>query len=191
LEAAYTQVGASLASRFGRWAELRRDDVRTLVGCGAAGAIAAAFNAPLTGAFYAFELIVGSYTLQTLAPVGIAALTGVLVVRGLVASNPIFVVWHDIALRPSDYLAFFVLGLASAGLGIVVMKGVTSTETLFRVRAVPRWLRPALGGAIVGLVALPFPQMLGSGHGGILTQLHAPGADLPLVAGVLGAKIIG
>jgi CIC family chloride channel protein len=191
MEAAYTQFGAALASRLGRSIELRRDDVRTLVGCGAAGAIAAAFNAPLTGAFYAFELIVGSYTLQTLAPVGIAALTGVLVVRGLVASNPIFVVWHDIALRPSDYLAFFALGLASAGLGIVVMKGVTSTETLFRVRAVPRWLRPALGGAIVGLVALPFPQMLGSGHGGILTQLHAPGVDLPLVAGVLGAKIIG
>src|SRR6266446_6667379 len=72
LEAAYTQLGAALASRLGRSVGLRRDDVRTLVGCGAAGAIAAAFNAPLTGAFYAFELIIGVYTLQTLAPVGMA-----------------------------------------------------------------------------------------------------------------------
>jgi CIC family chloride channel protein len=191
LEAAYTQLGAALASRLGRSVELRRDDVRTLVGCGAAGAIAAAFNAPLTGAFYAFELIVGSYTLQSLAPVGIAALVGVLVVRGLVGSNPIFVVWHDIALSPSDYFTFFVLGLAAAGLAILVMKGVTSTETLFRVRAVPRWLRPAVGGLIVGLVALPFPQILGSGHGGILAQLHSPGVDLPFLAGALAAKIIG
>jgi chloride channel protein, CIC family len=190
MEAAYTQLGAALASRLGRSVELRRDDVRTLVGCGAAGAIAAAFNAPLTGAFYAFELIVGSYTLQSLAPVGIAALTGVLVVRGLVGSNPIFVVWHDIALSPSDYFVFFGLGLASAGLAVVVMKGVTYTETLFRVRAVPRWLRPALGGLIVGLLALPFPEVLGSGHGGILTELHSPGVDLPLLGGVLGAKII-
>jgi chloride channel protein, CIC family len=190
MEAAYTQLGAALASRLGRSVELRRDDVRTLVGCGAAGAIAAAFNAPLTGAFYAFELIIGSYTLQSLAPVGIAALVAVLVVRGLVGSNPIFVVWHDVALLPSDYLTFFVLGLASAGLAILVMKGVTSTETLFRVRAVPRWLRPALGGLIVGLMALPFPQILGSGHGGILTELHAPGVDLPLLAGILVAKII-
>jgi CIC family chloride channel protein len=165
--------------------------VRTLVGCGAAGAIAAAFNAPLTGAFYAFELIIGSYTLQSLAPVGVAALTGVLLVRGLVGSNPIFVVWHDIVLLPSDYLAFFGLGLASAGLAIIVMKGVTATETLFRIRAVPRWLRPAVGGAIVGLLALPFPEILGSGHGGIVTQLHSPGVDLPLLAGVLIAKIIG
>jgi chloride channel protein, CIC family len=191
LEAAYTQLGAALGSRLGRSVELRRDDVRTLVGCGAAGAIAAAFNAPLTGAFYAFELIVGSYTLQSLAPVGLAAVTAVLVVRGLVGSNPIFVVWHDIALSPRDYLAFFGLGLASAGLAIVVMKGVTATETLFRVRAVPRWLRPAVGGAIVGLLALTFPQILGSGQGGILTQLHSPGVDLPLLAGALGAKIIG
>jgi chloride channel protein, CIC family len=191
MEAAYTQLGAALASRLGRGVELRRDDVRTLVGCGAAGAIGAAFNAPLTGAFYAFELIIGSYTLQSLAPVGIAALVAVLVVRGILGSNPIFIVWHDIALSPSDYLIFFVVGLLAAGLAIIVMKGVTSTETLFRVRAVPRWLRPALGGLILGLVALPFPEILGSGHGGILAQLHSPSADLPLLAGALTAKVIG
>ncbi len=189
LEAAYTQLGAALASRLGRMVELRRDDMRTLVGCGAAGAIAAAFNAPLTGAFYAFELIIGSYTLQALAPVGIAALTGTLVVRGLVGSNPIFVVWHDIALSGSDYLAFFGVGLASAGLGILTMKGVTSTETLFRVQAVPRWARPALGGLIIGLIALPFPQVLGSGHGGILHALHS-GYALPFLTGLVIAKII-
>jgi CIC family chloride channel protein len=191
LEAAYAQLGAALGSRFGRSAELRRDDVRTLVGCGAAGAIAAAFNAPLTGAFYAFELIIGTYTLQSLAPVGIAALTGVLVVRGFVGSNPMFILGHDIGLSPSDYLAFFALGLAAAGLAIVVMKGVTATETLFRLRAVPRWLRPAVGGAIVGLLALPFPEVLGSGHGGILAQLHSPGVDLKQLGGELGAKIVG
>ena len=189
LEAAYTQLGAALASRLGRSVDLRRDDVRTLVGCGAAGAIAAAFNAPLTGAFYAFELIIGTYTLQALAPVGIAALTGALVVRGLVGSNPIFVVWHDIALAPSDYLAFFGLGLAAAGLGILTMKGVTSTEALFRSQAVPRWARPALGGLIIGLIALPFPQVLGSGHGGILSALHS-GFALPFLAGLIVAKIV-
>jgi chloride channel protein, CIC family len=189
LEAAYTQLGAALASRLGRWLGLRRDDVRTLVGCGAAGAIAAAFNAPLTGAFYAFELIIGAYTLQTLAPVGIAALTGALVVRGLVGSNPIFVVWHEITISPSNYPAFFCVGLASAGLGIVVMKGVTSTEVLFRSLAVPRWARPALGGLLVGAIALPFPQILGSGHGGIMRVLHS-GFDLPFLAGLLVAKIV-
>ena len=189
LEAAYTQLGAALSSRLGRAVELRRDDIRTLVGCGAAGAIAAAFNAPLTGAFYAFELIIGSYTLQALAPVGIAALTGALVVRGLVGSDPIFVVWHEITISASDYPAFFGLGLASAALGIVVMKGVTSTEALFRSLAVPRWARPALGGLLIGAMALLFPQILGGGHGGIMRVLHS-GFDLPFLAGLIVAKII-
>jgi chloride channel protein, CIC family len=189
LEAAYTQLGAALASRLGRSLELRRDDVRTLVGCGAAGAIAAAFNAPLTGAFYAFELIIGSYTLQTLAPVGIAALTGAIVVRGLVGSNPIFVIPHEIAILPSDYTVFFGLGLASAWLGIVVMKGVTSTEALFRSLAVPRWARPALGGLLIGVLALVFPQILGGGHGGIMRVLHS-GFGLAFLAGLIIAKIV-
>ena len=190
LEAAYTQLGAAMASRIGRSIGLRRDDVRLLVGCGAAGAIAAAFNAPLSGSFYAFELIIGSYTLQALAPVGISALTAVLVVRALFASSPIFVVWHDTGLTAADYIAFFAMGLAAAGLGIATMKGVTSTERLFRARAVPRWARPALGGVILGMIAVPFPQVLGSGHGGILADLHG-GFDLTFLAGLVVAKIAG
>jgi chloride channel protein, CIC family len=191
LEAAYTQMGAAIASRLARKLGLRRDDVRMLVGCGAAGAIGAAFNAPLAGAFYAFELIIGSYTLQQLAPVGIAALTGVLVVRATpLGSEPIFSVSHHVALSASDYVAFFGLGLASAGLGILTMKGVTSTEALFRREAVPRWARPALGGLLLGAVALAFPQVLGSGHGGILAVLHS-NFPVAFVLGVLIARIIG
>jgi CIC family chloride channel protein len=190
LEAAYTQLGSAMGSRLGRQLGLRRDDVRTLVGCGAAGAIAAAFNAPLAGAFYAFELIVGSYTLQTLAPIGMAALTGALTARALNGGNPIFSVYQHLNLSPPDYAAFFLMGLAAAGIGVLVMKGVTGTEVLFRRLAVPRWGRPALGGAIIGAIALAFPQVLGSGHGAILRELHS-GYDLPLVGALIAAKTLG
>ena len=81
LEAGYTQIGSALASRLGRMFRLRRNDLRLLVGCGAAGAIAAAFNAPLCGAFYAFELVIGTYAIGNLAPVGMAAISAVSVVR--------------------------------------------------------------------------------------------------------------
>ena len=80
LEAGYTQMVAGIASRLGINFRLRRADLRMLVGCGAAGAIAAAFGAPLTGAFYGFELIIGTYTAATLAPVLTASIVGVLVV---------------------------------------------------------------------------------------------------------------
>src|ERR1700720_4634796 len=79
LEAGYTQLASAIASRIGRAFRLRRRDLRTLVGCGSAGAIAGAFGAPIAGAFYAFELIIGSYSAATLAPVGLAALVGYLV----------------------------------------------------------------------------------------------------------------
>src|SRR5262252_244579 len=69
------------------------------------------------------------------------------------------------------------------------MKGVTSTEALFRSLAVPRWIRPALGGLLIGAMALVFPQVLGSGHGGIMHVLHS-GFDLPFLAGLIVAKII-
>ena len=69
LEAAYAQIGGALASVTGRGFNLRRSDLRTFVGAGAGAGIAAAFGAPLTGAFYAFEIIIGSYTIANIAPV--------------------------------------------------------------------------------------------------------------------------
>ncbi len=76
LEAGYTQLVSGIASRLGMAFRLRRADLRMLVGCGAASAIAAAFGAPLTGAFYGFELIIGTYTAASLAPVLTASIIG-------------------------------------------------------------------------------------------------------------------
>ena len=87
LEAGYAQMGAGLASKLGSLLRLRRNDLRMLVGCGAGGAIGAAFGAPLTGAFYAFELIVGTYTVASAAPILAASLAGVLTARAVRATT--------------------------------------------------------------------------------------------------------
>ena len=95
LEAGYTQFAGGIASRIGMAFRLRRADLRILVGCGAAGGIAGAFGAPLAGAFYGFELIIGGYSPNSLAPVAVAALLGYLVAhalapaRGRASSRPI------------------------------------------------------------------------------------------------------
>jgi CIC family chloride channel protein len=167
LEAGYTQLASGLASWLGRAFRLRRRDLRVLVGCGAAGAIAGAFGAPLAGAFYAFELVIGSYSAATLASVGAAALFGYLVANlfepvrlGFEMPFVMQVAGHDIAIAAA-------VGLAAAAVGIVVMRGVSLCETLFsRLRIGPAW-RPPIGGAIVGALALATPQVLSSGHGAI------------------------
>ena len=85
LEAGYTQLASGLGASIGRGFHLRRADQRIMVGCGAAAAIAGAFGAPLAGAFYAFELVIGGYTPASLTPVGVAAVIGYLVAQASAA----------------------------------------------------------------------------------------------------------
>ena len=167
LEAGYTQIGASIASRWGHGFRLRRNDLRLLVGCGAAAAIAGAFNAPLTGAFYAFELVVGTYTLGTFAPVAVAAIVSVAVVRLLGGAQFEIEVLVPSRIDAIDYIPILALGMLCALVGIAIMRGVTITEELFRKSRVAPWLRPAIGGLAVGLLALYTPAVLSSGHGAL------------------------
>lgn len=167
LEAAYTQMGAGFASNVGEVLRLRRHDMRTLVGCGAAAAIAAAFNAPLAGAFYAFELVIGAYSAPVLAPVTAAALAGTFTARLMGGSQPIFFVSESISIGGWDYPLFGLLGVAAAGIGILTMLCVTWIERGLRRNFVPIWLRPVIGGTAVGVIGFFWPQALSTGHGAI------------------------
>jgi CIC family chloride channel protein len=174
LEAGYTQIGSALASKLGRSLRVRRNDLRLLVGCGAAGAIAAAFNAPLTGAFYAFELVIGTYSLTSLAPVVVASISAVTVVRTISPDLLGFDIRVPAMIEAVNYLPILVLGGLCALGGILLMRGVTLTEELFRRSRVPGWLRPAIGGLAVGGLALITPQVLSSGHAALQSGLDAP-----------------
>jgi len=193
LEAAFTQLGSGIASRIGRLLHLRRSDLRTFVGCGASAAIAAAFNAPLAGAFYAFELIIGSYTLTTMAPVIVAAVFSTIVTRQIFGESPIFIIDSHVDLAAGVYVILGLIGLASALLAIAAMTGVTFVEQWSRRVSLPAWARPAAGGLILGLFALFYPQILGSGHGGILNTLAtgSVGYELPFLLGLIFAKMVG
>jgi CIC family chloride channel protein len=177
LEAGYTQLASGIASALGRAFRLRRSDMRILVGCGAAAAISGAFGAPLGGAFYGFELIIGSYSTASLAPVGMASLLGYLTAQafaptglGIDAGTVSHLAVHDVMIAGG-------LGLLAAIFGIILMRGVAACELLFtRLRVKPA-LRPMVGGAIVGLLAIVSPQVMSSGHG----ALHLTGIfKLPL-----------
>lgn len=173
LEAGYTQMGAGIASRLGRSFRVRRSDLRLLVGCGAAGAISAAFNAPLTGTFYGFELVIGTYTLGTFAPVAASALVAVSVLHAM-GHSPFDLQIAIPPLLPQHYPSILALGMLCALVGITIMRGVTLTEGLFRRSRLPASLRPLVGGTVVGLLALITPAVLSSGHGAIGMVIAAP-----------------
>jgi len=167
LEAGYTQLASGIASWVGQAFRLRRRDLRVLVGCGAAAAIAGAFGAPLAGAFYAFELVIASYSVANLAPVGIAALVGYLVATTL-GETPLGIgslyVSH---VRGLDLAVSALVGVLAAGVGITLMRGVAICETALNWARVRPVLRPTLGGIVVGAMAIMTPEVLSSGHGAI------------------------
>ena len=172
LEAAFTQIGAGILSEAGQRLRLRRGDLRVFVAAGAAAAIAAAFNAPLAGAFYAFELVLGSYTPSALAQVAMASLAGTLVMRSTVGTAPIFLVnAPPMSFHQWQYPLFALLGIGAAGVGIATMRSATWIEAQLRRLRTPDWLRPAIGGLLLSAVALPFPQVLGSYTPAALAQV--------------------
>ena len=189
LEAGYTQLASGLAASLGRGFHLRRADQRIMVGCGAAAAISGAFGAPLAGAFYAFELVIGGYTPASLAPVGVAAVAGYFVTHGFdalslgISVGPVGdVVGRDLAVAA-------LLGALAALFGILIMRGVALCEMGLAKTGLWPPLRPALGGLGVGLLALLTPQVMSSGHG----ALHFSGLvsmPLQIIAGVFVLKAL-
>jgi CIC family chloride channel protein len=189
LEAGYTQLASGLAASLGRGFHLRRADQRIMVGCGAAAAIAGAFGAPLAGAFYAFELVIGGYTPASLTPVGVAAVAGYFVTHGFAALSLGIGVGPVGDIRGRDLVIAALLGILAALFGIVIMRGVALCETLLSKTGLWPPLRPALGGLAVGLLALLTPQVMSSGHG----ALHFAGiVSMPLtfIAAVFVLKAI-
>jgi len=167
IEAGYTQFASGIASRIGMAFRLRRADLRILVGCGAAGGIAGAFGAPLAGAFYAFELIIGGYSPNSLAPVAVSALLGYLIAHALSPAEVGIVAPDQMTVAVRDLVVSGMIGMLCAAVGILIMRGVAICDALFARLNVPLFLRTTIGGLAVGLLAAVAPQVMSSGHGAL------------------------
>jgi chloride channel protein, CIC family len=189
LEAGYTQIGSGAASLVGQFFHLRRNDLRLIVGCGSAAAIAAAFGAPITGAFYACELIVGVYSVSSAAPILAASLAGAITAQWLGGAPYSLEVLRVGAVGVEQYLTLIVLALITGAVGIAVMRSSPVVERFFTQAWIPVWIRPAIGGLCVGAMAIVTPQVLAAGHGAMLLDLHHEMAT-GLIALVIALKVI-
>ena len=189
LEAAYTQICAAVASLIGRGLAARRNDLRLLVACGAAGGIAAAFGAPLTGSFYAFEIVLGAYSVSSLVPVVASAVVASIVVDQLTPHDYLPVPPVAMQVSPITFAHVVVIGIACALFSILLMQAVARVERLFVFTRLPIPLRPVLGGAIVGCLAIVTPQVLSSGHGALQTNL-VNATPIDVLAGLILLKCL-
>jgi CIC family chloride channel protein len=188
-EGSITQVAATFASKFGqlfKWPPYR---LRLMIACGAASGMAAAYNAPVAGSIFAAHIVLGSFSMNLFAPVIFSAVVATMVSRYFFGFEPFYKVPAFNFTFFSQLPWFVVLGLFSGLLSAGFLKLIKVSEDLFGKMNAPIYWRMALGGLIVGALAILFPAVWGNGYGAITTILHEPHSHWELM-GLFCAKFI-
>ena len=169
-EGPMVQVGSAIGSTVGQWAGLTSNNVRTLVTCGAAGGIAATFNAPIAAAIFSMEVLIGRIHTDFLL-VLLTSLSSCLVARHYLGNFPAFTAPDYDLVSPLEIPLYFVMGILIGIAAIGYIKILYRSEHLFGTWKFPDMLKPAVGGLIVGLVLRFFPEVYGSGLGTVESAL--------------------
>jgi len=178
-EGPIVQIGSAFGSTVGQLFRLSDERIRNLVACGAAGGIAATFNAPIAGVIFALEVILGEFTTRYFATVVLSSVTASIVSRTVLGDNPAFAVPAYSIVSPWELLFYAVLGLAAAGVAWLFVTVLYWAEDRFDALRFPDALKPALGAIPLGFVGLAIPQALGTGFahieqavsGGLFAQI--------------------
>jgi CIC family chloride channel protein len=199
-EGPIVQIGSALGSSIGQALKLSRDRLRNLVACGAAAGIAATFNAPIAGTVFALEVILGNFAVPAFGTVVISSVTASVLGRWAFGNVPAFVVPEYAIQSLWEFPIYLGLGVAAAIAATVYTRSVYSMEDLWERWTIPPWLKPAVGGLLLGLVALLYgrssllsfdvvPQVYGVGYATIDAALNGT-MLLPAMLLLLALKIL-
>ena len=180
-------IGAACGSWMGQRLLLPNNSVRVLVGCGSAGAIAAAFNTPLAGVIFAMEVVLVEYSLSGFIPIILAAVSAATLARWVFGSAPIFVIPRIELGALDDLVSIVFLGVIVGALA----SGFVHTLMFFfrRANEYPIVLRLTIAGAFTGLVGLAVPEIMGIGYDSVNDILLGK-LGLGLLLLIVGAKLV-
>ena len=164
-EGPIVHIGASLGSVLGQLLKVPPDRLPTLAGCGVAGGIAAVFNAPIAGAFFALEVVIGNFAMPAFGPVMLSSVLATVVSRAYFGDHPAFVVPAYTLLSSWELLFYIGLGIVCGLGGLAFMFSLDRLEKSAENIPLPQTLKPALGGFLVGCLILMAPHVYGTGHG--------------------------
>lgn len=163
-EGPMVQLAAVVASRLGRWRKFTPPQLRLLVACGAAAGIASAYNAPIAGSFFVAEIILGTIAMESLGPLVVSAVAATLTVHVLTDAPVLYRVPPFGEVSPLEMIPYIVLGFVVGALAPVFLVSLKHAERFFVSLKLPIVLRLALGGLIVGAIAINVPQVTGNGY---------------------------
>jgi chloride channel protein, CIC family len=161
-EGPIVQIGSSIGSKFGQILSLSPEKLKILVGCGAASGLAASFNVPLGGALFAMEIILRTYNARSFSPVIIASVFGSIISRSCLGTEPAFLIPHFELVSNYEFIFYIVFGVL-AGFGAIYFVTIfNKIEKFFgSFNTKPKYLKPALGGLLVGLIGIILPEIYG------------------------------
>ena len=167
-EGPVVHAGATIASQIAFWLKLTPITARTLLACAAAAAVSSSFNAPIAGALFAMEVILGYYAVKAFAPVVIASVAGAMISREHIGDFPAFSIPTHSLETFWELPAFALLGVISAITATLMMWSIIVsdrlTDNLKERWAYPLWLEPVIGGTLIGILAIWVPQIIGVGY---------------------------
>ncbi len=178
------QIGSAFGSSVGQLFNLTEEKTKTLVACGAGAGIAATFNAPLGGIFFALEVILREYGLKNFSSVVLSSVTATVISRSFLGDHPTFQTPPFQLYSIMDMPYYFVFGLFTALAALLFIKVLYKSEDIFNSIKMPPYLKPALGGLLIGTIGLFFPQIFGVGYDVIESTINGE-----LVLGIIVALV--
>lgn len=175
-EGPIVQIGSAIGSVIGQTFRMHGDKVKILLGCGAAGGIAATFNAPIAGVFFSMEIILADFTAATVTPIILSSVIATAISRYLSGNTPTFLVPEYHIANYMELVLYGILGVICGFVALLFMKTLYWTEDFFEEKVkIPNMLKPALGGLILGIIAcfLPNHEIMGNGYPSISSALNA------------------
>jgi CIC family chloride channel protein len=192
-EGTIIQLSATLGSKVGQWAKWPPYRLRLLVACGAAAGVAAATNAPIAGAVFAAQIVLGNFSMNLFAPLVVASVISAVISRGFFGLRQ----WYEVPAYDFTSLTqlpwFILLGVLSGVLGATFLKTLRWGDRLFAQRPIPLYVRLALAGLVVGAISVVYPQVWGNGYTAtnqILRQVSPNVEFIEFVLGLLVAKFV-
>ncbi len=187
-EGPMVQIGSAIGSAVGQWTKMDPERVRTLVTCGAAGGVAATFNAPIAGAIFAMEVLIGRLKTDFLL-VLLTSLSSCMVARSYLGNYPAFVAPPYELVSGGELPLYFLMGIIIGWAAMLYVRALYKAEDLFGAWEFPDYLKPAVGGLLAGLVLRYFPDVYGAGFAAVDSALWVR-FPVGLLVGLFVAELI-
>lgn len=171
-EGPIVQIGAAIGSGVGRLLKFSGNRLKAALACGAAGGLASTFNAPMGGAMFAAEIIVGEFTLTTFTPIIVSSVVATVISRAYLGNDVTFIAPAYHLINPVELVFYALMGFILALLGVLFIKFYYFFENRFISLKIPPFLKPALGGLLLGIIALYSRRIMGVGYATIEDILY-------------------